>query len=64
MGIIILRLIVIFYACGLIFFFIHLINKNITEEKKSIISILFFPFLILDSNGRKYLKNLLHKKGE
>lgn len=64
MGIIILRLMVIFYVFGLIFFFIHLINKNITEEKKSIIFIFFFPFLLFDSNGRKYLKNLLYKKGE
>lgn len=62
MGIIILRFIVIFYVLGLLFLIINLMNKDIVKNKRSILGLIFFPVLVITSQGRKFLKEII--KGE
>lgn len=62
MGIIILRFIVIFYVLGLLFLIINLMNKDIVKNKRSMLGLIFFPVLVITSQGRKFLKEII--KGE
>ena len=62
MGIIILRFIVIFYGLGLLFLIINLMNKDIVKNKRSVLGLIFFPVLVITSQGRKFLKEII--KGE
>ncbi len=62
MGIIILRLIVILYILGLLFLIVNLMNKDIVKNKRNILGLVFFPVLIINSQGRKFLKEII--KGE
>ncbi|MBQ8785328.1 MAG: hypothetical protein IJZ59_04720 [Alphaproteobacteria bacterium] len=62
MGIIILRFIVIFYVLGLLFLIINLMNKDIVKNKRSVLGLIFFPVLVITSQGRKFLKEII--KGE
>ena len=59
MGIIILRFIVIFYVLGLLFLIINLMNKDIVKNKRSVLGLIFFPVLVITSQGRKFLKEII-----
>lgn len=62
MGILILRFIAIFYVLGLLYLLVSLINKDIIKNKRSVIGLIFFPVLLITSQGRKFLKEII--KGE
>lgn len=62
MGILILRFIAIFYILGLLYLLVSLINKDIVKNKRSVIGLIFFPVLLITSQGRKFLKEII--KGE
>lgn len=60
--IIALRLIALIYVSGLFYMLLQLINKDIVKNKRSILGIIFFPALLITSQGRKFLKEII--KGE
>ena len=62
MGIALLRFIAIFYVLGLLFLLISLLNKDIIKNKRHILGLIFFPALLITSQGRKFLKEII--KGE
>ena len=62
MGIIILRVIAVAYILGLFCLLIQLVNKDIVKNKRSVLGLIFFPVLLVTSQGRKFLKEII--KGE
>ena len=60
--IIALRLIALIYVLGLFYMLLQLINKDIVKNKRSILGLIFFPALLITSQGRKFLKEII--KGE
>ena len=62
MGLIILRLLVIFYVLGIMFLLITLITKNMVEKKHTFLGLVFFPFLLFTKSGRNFLHSII--KGE
>lgn len=62
MGIIILRVIAVAYVLGLFCLLIQLVNKDIVKNKRSVLGLIFFPVLLVTSQGRKFLKEII--KGE
>ena len=60
--IIALRLIALIYISGLFYMLLQLINKDIVKNKRSILGLIFFPALLITSQGRKFLKEII--KGE
>lgn len=62
MGILILRFIAVFYVIGLLYLIISLLNKDIVNNKRNILGLVFFPVLLITSQGRKFLKEII--KGE
>ena len=66
MGILILRFIAVFYVIGLLYLIISLLKKVVSpvlvNNKRSILGLVFFPVLLITSQGRKFLKEII--KGE
>lgn len=58
MNILLLRLLVIFYICGVVFLLFSLITANVVKNKHAFIGLLFFPILLLSSKGRAFLKEI------
>ena len=59
MGIVILRVLAICYVLGLLYLVISLLNKDIVKNKRSIMGLIFFPTLLITSQGRKFLKEII-----
>ncbi|MBR4927083.1 MAG: hypothetical protein IKY98_02020 [Alphaproteobacteria bacterium] len=62
MGIIILRLLVIFYVAGILFLIVSLGSKDIVEKKRSLLGLFAFPILLFSQEGRTFLSKII--KGE
>lgn len=62
MGIIILRLLVIFYVAGILFLIVSLGSKDIVEKKRSLLGLFVFPVLLFSQEGRTFLSKII--KGE
>lgn len=62
MGIIILRLLVIFYVAGILFLIVSLGSKDIVEKKRSLLGLFVFPILLFSQEGRTFLSKII--KGE
>ncbi len=60
--VIVLRFLAIFYVLGLFYFLICLISKDIVKNKRRVLGLIFFPAMIITSQGRKFLKEII--KGE
>lgn len=59
MGIVILRVLAICYVLGLLYLVISLLNKDIVKNKRSVMGLIFFPALLITSQGRKFLKEII-----
>ena len=59
MGIIILRLLVIFYVLGMVFVLFRLISSKVVKDKNVFFAILFFPILLMTEKGRNFLKEIM-----
>ena len=62
MGIIILRLLVIFYVAGILFLIVSLGSRDIVEKKRSLLGLFVFPILLFSKEGRAFLCKII--KGE
>ena len=62
MGIVILRLLVLFYVAGILFLIISLGSKDIVEKKRSLLGLFVFPILLFSQEGRTFLSKII--KGE
>lgn len=62
MGIIILRLLVIFYVAGILFLIVSLGSRDIVEKKRSLLGLFVFPILLFSKEGRTFLCKII--KGE
>ena len=62
MNILILRLLLLFYICGLIFLIIKLVSSDLVKSNRRILAIILFPICLATEQGRAYLKKLLQGK--
>lgn len=61
MNILLLRLLVLFYICGLVFLLLKLISSDMAKNKRRYLAILLFPVCLLTKEGRQYLKTILNE---
>ncbi len=59
MGIIVLRLLVIFYVAGILFLIVSLGSKDIVEKKRSLLGLFVFPVLLFSQEGRTFLSKII-----
>ena len=61
MNILLLRFLILFYICGLIFLLLKLVSSDMAKNKRRYLAILLFPVCLLTQEGRQYLKTLLNE---
>ena len=62
MNILLLRLLILFYICGLVFLLIKLASSDMAKNNRRFLAILLFPVCLATSEGRAYLKKLITGK--
>ena len=62
MNILLLRLLILFYICGLLFLLIKLASSEMVKNKRRFLAIILFPICLATAEGRLYLKNLITGK--
>ena len=61
MNILLLRLLILFYICGLVFLLLKLMSSDVVKNKRRYIAIILFPVCLFTKEGRQYLKTLLNE---
>ena len=59
MNILFLRLLILFYVCGLLFLMIKLISSDLAKNNRRFLAIVLFPICLASSEGRAYLKKII-----
>ena len=62
MNILILRFLLLFYICGLVFLLIKLISSDLVKSNRRILAIILFPICLATAQGRSYLKKIIYGK--
>ena len=62
MNILLLRLLILFYVCGLLFLLIKLISSDLAKNNRRFLAIVLFPICLASSEGRAYLKKIITGK--
>ena len=60
MNILLLRFLILFYICGLVFLLLKLLSSDMAKNKRRYLAILLFPVCLFTQEGRQYLKNILN----
>lgn len=60
MNIIILRLLLLFYICGLVFLIIKLLSSDLVKSNRRLLAIVLFPVCLATEQGRAYLKKIIY----
>ena len=64
MNILLLRLLILFYICGLVFLLIKLASSDMAKNNRRFWAIFLFPICLATEEGRRYLKQLITGKGK
>ena len=59
MNILLLRLLILFYICGLIFLLVKLASSDLAKNDRRFLAILLFPICLATKEGRSYLKKII-----
>ena len=62
MSILLLRLLILFYICGLVFLLVKLASSDLAKNKRRFLAILLFPVCLATEEGREYLKKIIMGK--
>ena len=64
MNILLLRLLILFYICGLVFLLIKLASSDLAKNDRRFLAIILFPICMATAEGRQYLKKIITGKGK
>ncbi len=59
MNILLLRLLILFYICGLIFLLVKLASSDLAKNDRRFLAIILFPVCLTTKEGRQYLKKII-----
>ncbi|MBR6231645.1 MAG: hypothetical protein IKQ99_00930 [Alphaproteobacteria bacterium] len=62
MNILLLRFLILFYICGLVFLLIKLASSDLAKNDRRFLAIILFPVCLATAEGRAYLKKIIYGK--
>ena len=64
MNILLLRLLILFYICGLVFLLVKLASSDMAKNNRRFLAIILFPVCLATVEGRHFLKQIITGKGK
>ena len=64
MNILLLRLLILFYVCGLVFLLVKLASSDMAKNNRRFWAIVLFPICLATAEGRYFLKQIITGKGK
>ena len=64
MNILLLRLLILFYICGLVFLLVKLVSSDMAKNNRRFLAIILFPVCLATEEGRHFLKQIITGKGK
>ena len=64
MNILLLRLLISFYICGLVFLLVKLASSDMAKNNRRFWAIVLFPICLATAEGRHFLKQIITGKGK